>query len=182
MSSGNPQPGGASAATAARRWALRERLRPREHDDPGRGDLRRVENTLLLLAFAVLAVATIADLVRQVHINQRLTADVRTWRTVTGHRYHNISLEQDLKGFSTREIACGNTSPGPPGSRPQVCLIVTGPVRRGLRSVRGGFYLPAYRPDMRENRYGCFGTGATLHMCALATPPGAPHGPLLRSK
>jgi hypothetical protein len=156
-------------------------LRPRDREDsspPTRGDLRRVETTLLVLAFLVLAAATVNDLARQVHVNDRLTADLRTWRTVTGHAYHNISIEQDLKGHTTREVLCGNTSPGPPGALPQVCLIVTGPIVHGLRAVHGGFYLLPYESDLRAHRYACFGAAAQEQLCGLPTPRGAPHAPL----
>jgi hypothetical protein len=156
---------------------LPERLRPREHDDsspPTRGDLRRVETTLLVLAFLVLAVATVNDLVREIHVNDRLTADLRTWRTVTAHDYHNISIERDLTGHTTRDVLCGNTAPGPPGALPQICLIVTGPVAHGLRSVHGGFYLPPYEPDLRAHRYACFGKAVREQLCGLP----APHAPL----
>ena len=158
---------------------LPERLRPREREDLGRGDLRRVETTLLVLVFLALAVATVRDVVRQLQINKRLTADLLTWRTVTGHYYHNLSLQQDLKTFSTREVVCGNTTPGPPGARPQLCLIMTGPIRHGRRSALGGFYLPPYVQDLRTNRYACFGTTTSENLCGLATPTGAPHAPIL---
>jgi hypothetical protein len=161
------------------RWErLPERLRPREKERRGRGDLRRVESTLLVLAFIVLAVATVNDLVLNVHENDRLTADLRTWRTVTGHDYHNISIEQDLTRRTTRDVLCGNTSPGPPGALPQVCLIVTGPTVHGVRAVHGGFYLPPYLPNKRQNRYACFGTAVREGLCVLPTPPGAPHAAL----
>jgi hypothetical protein len=162
------------------RWSwLPARLRPRSREAPGRGELRRVENTLLVLALLLLTVATVYDVARQVRINHRLTADIRTWRLLTGHDYHNVSLQQDLRSFTTTEVVCGNTSPGPPGSKPQICLIVTGPIRGGLRSAKGGFYLPPYVQNIRADRYGCFGTAARASMCGLATPAGAPHGSVL---
>jgi hypothetical protein len=162
------------------RWErLPERLRPRESERRGRGDLRRVESTLLVLAFVVLAVAVVNDVVEQVHVNERRTADLRTWRAVTGHEtYKNISIEQDLKHHTTRDVLCGNTSPAPPGTTPQVCLIMTGPTVHGRRAARGGFYLPPYFPDKRENRYACFGTAVSEELCGLPTPPGAPDEPL----
>lgn len=158
--------------------SVAERLRPRDTERQGRGDLRRVESTLLALAFVVLAVAVVNDLVQQVHVNERLTVDLRTWRAVTGRNYHNISIERDLKGHTTRDVLCGNTYPAPPGTAPQVCLIVTGPTVHGVREARGGFYLPPYFPDKREDRYACFGTAAREDLCGLPTPPGAPAEPL----
>ncbi len=168
-------------ALGRRGWErLPERLRPREHEDRGRGDLRRVEGTLLVLAFILLAVATINDVVLQTRVNTRLTADLHTWRVLTGNNYHNISAEQDLKYHTTRDVLCGNISPGAPGIRTQICLIMTGPIAHGERAVHGGFYLPPYRPDVRENRYACFGTAAAAHLCSMATPPGAPKALVLR--
>lgn len=167
---------------AATGWGrLPPGLRPREHERRGRGDLRRVESTLLVLAFVVLAVATVNDVVREVHVADRLTVDLRTWRIVTGHDYKNISIEQDLRGHTTRDVLCGNTASGPPGTLPQVCLVVTGPTVRGVRAARGGFYVLPYFPDKRENRYACFGTAVGEGLCGQPTPPGAPDEPLSTS-
>ena len=61
----------------------------------------------------LLAIATVNDVVRQTHINQRLIADLRTWRAYTGHDYKNVAIEQQLLGPTTkREVVCGNTTPG----------------------------------------------------------------------
>jgi hypothetical protein len=171
--------GAATEVEPGGRWErLPKRLRPRDTERQGRGELRRVESTLLALAFVVLAVAVVNDLVQQVHVNERLTVDLRTWRAVTGRNYHNISIEQDLKGHTTRDVLCGNTFPAPPGTAPQVCLVITGPTVRGVRAAKGGFYLPPYFPDKREDRYACFGTAVSEDLCGLPTPPGAPDEPL----
>jgi hypothetical protein len=173
-----------SAAPAASpvppdRWQrLPEWLRPRDTERRGRGDLRRVESTLLVLAFLLLAVAVVNDVVRQVHVNERLTVDLRTWRTITGNDLKNISIEQDLVHYTTRDVLCGNLGAGPPGTQPQVCLIVTGPTVRGMRAAKGGFYLPPYFQDKRPNRYACWGTAVRESLCGLPTPPGAPSEPL----
>ncbi len=170
----------AAAPTAgAGRWSrLPEPLRPRERERGGRGDLRRVESTLLALAFVLLAVATVNDVVLQTHTATRITADLRTWRTLTGRDYHNISVEQDLETHTTRDILCGNVVPGPPGALPQICLIMTGPIVRGMRAAHGGFYLPRYTPDKRAYRYACFGSAAHADLCGARTPPGALHAPI----
>ncbi|MGH2853281.1 MAG: hypothetical protein ACRDLF_03705, partial [Solirubrobacteraceae bacterium] len=168
----------ASTAESGGRWErLPERLRPRERERRGRGDLRRVESTLLVLALLVLAVATVNDLVREVHVNERLTADLRTWRAVagrayTGHAEKNISIEQDLQGYTTRDVLCGNIYPAPPGTAPQVCLVVTGPTVHGVRAAKGGFYLPPYLEDVRADRYACFGTAVGEDLCGEPTPQG----------
>jgi hypothetical protein len=136
---------------------------------PGRWEPRRaIETTLLVLVAILLVLATAHDVSRQIKVNHRLTADLVTWRALTGHDYHNLRLEQDVKGFSTREVVCGNVSPGPPGARPQMCLVIRGPVVGGRRSSHGGYRLPAYVPDLRRHRYGCFGSALSEHLCEPA--------------
>jgi hypothetical protein len=124
--------------------------------------MRLIETTLLVLVGVLLAVATGNDVVRQTHVNHRLIADLRTWRAYTGHEYHNLSIEQELLGptSSQREVICGNTSPGAPKARTQLCLAIWGPVVDGRRRVHGGWYLPAKAEDLRAKRYGCFGPAA----------------------
>jgi hypothetical protein len=171
--------GAAPSIEPGSRWErLPGRLRPRASERRGRGDLRRVESTLLVLAFLLLAVAVVNDVVEQVHVNERLTVDLQTWRAVTGHNYKNVSIEQDLEHHTTRDVVCGNTWPAPPGTTPQACLIMTGPTVHGRRAANGGFYLPPYFPDKPEYRYGCFGTAVSEELCGLPTPPGAPDEPL----
>lgn len=121
--------------------------------------VRLVETTLLVLVGIVLAAATVNDVVRQTGINQRLIADLKTWRQYTGHDYHNLSIDQELLGAnSKREVVCGNTSPAAPKATTQVCLAIWGPVVDGRRTVQGGWYLPAnVEFDVRADRYGCFG-------------------------
>jgi hypothetical protein len=127
--------------------------------------VRLIETTLLVLVGVLLAAAMINDVVRQTHVNQRLVADLRTWRTYTHHDYHNISIDQETLGLdSQREVLCGNTSPGPPGSRTQICLAIWGPVVNGKRTVHGGWYLPPYKADLPADRHGCFGS-AGAGMC-----------------
>jgi hypothetical protein len=156
-----------AAPPPEQRFAARlpEWARPRAVEPRGSGRMRLVETTVLLLAGLLLAVATVNDVVRQTHINQRLVVDLHTWRTVTGHDYHGQSVEQDIYGHSTREVICGNTSPGAPKARVQLCLTITGPVARGLRSVHGGWYLPPRVEDLRAYRYGCFGTAIAQGRC-----------------
>jgi len=140
-------------------WArLPSWLRPRSAERSGSGRTRLVETTLLVLAGLLLAIATVNDVVRQTHVNQRLIADLRTWRSYTGHDYHNLSISQQVLGeASRREVVCGNTSPGTPKERTQLCLAIWGPVVDGRRTVHGGWYLPAKAEDERADRYACFG-------------------------
>jgi hypothetical protein len=144
------------------RWRrLPEWLRPRTVELAGTGSVRLVETTLLVLAFVLLAVATVNDVGRQVSVNHRLIADLRTWRHYTGHDYHNVTIDQQTLGVaSQREVLCGNTSPGGPEARTQICLAIWGPVVGGLRTVHGGWYLPPHSVDLPGNRQGCFGPAA----------------------
>jgi hypothetical protein len=128
---------------------------------------RLIEITVLVLIGVLLAVATVRDVVLQTEVNHRLVADLATWRAYSGHDYHNLTTEQDIKHHTTREIVCGNTSPGAPKARTQLCLILTGPVAHGRRAVRGGYYLPPRLLfDVRSARYGCFGTAVGEGLCA----------------
>jgi hypothetical protein len=143
-------------------------LRPRAVESPGTGRGRLIELTLLVLAGLLLAVATVNDVVQQTHVNHRLIADLHTWREYTGHDYVNLSTAEDIYGHTTRDIVCGNTSPGPPGERTQLCLQLTGPVRAGRRAARGGWYLPPKTEDEAALRYGCFGSAKLEHRCGPA--------------
>jgi hypothetical protein len=154
--------------------------RPRDSERPGLGSLRLAETTILILVALLLAVATVNDLVQQTHVNHRLVADLRTWRLATGHNYHNLSIQQDVKGHTTRDTVCGNVTPGGPKERAQVCLVLLGPVLSGGRSASGGYYLLAQTVDGRRSRYGCFGAAAEAGLCGLKKPPfGAPPAPPL---
>jgi hypothetical protein len=138
---------------------LPEPLRPRSSERPGRGELRLIESAVLILVGLLLATAVVADVVRQAGVNHRLVADLRTWRTYTHHDYKNVGTDTELLGVTTqRDVVCGNDSPGPPKERAQICLVVTGPTRGGVRAVSGGWYLPPGNDfDVRSERYGCFG-------------------------
>ncbi len=149
------------------RWdRLPEWLRPRDRERPGAGRSRHlIEVTLLILAGLLLAVATVNDVVDQTHVNHRLIADLRTWRQYTGHDYKNVSTEQDLYGHTTKDVVCGNTTPGPPKERVQLCLQLTGPVIDGRRAAHGGWYLPPKTEDEPAARYGCFGSATPARYC-----------------
>jgi hypothetical protein len=138
----------------------------RARDPEGSRQLRLVETTVLLLVALLLVIATVNDVVQQTHVNHRLVADLRTWRAYTGHDYHNLSTGKDFSGRnSTREVVCGNTKPGGPKARIQLCLVIEGPVARGVRHVAGGWYLPAGVDDVRSYRYGCYGAARSEGRC-----------------
>jgi hypothetical protein len=132
--------------------------------------VRLIETTVLVLVGLLLAGATVNDVVRQTHVNQRLIADLRTWRTRTGHDYHNLTVEQTVFGERNQtEVVCGNTSPGAPKTHIQLCLAIGGPAVDGRRTVRGGWYLPANtEEDLPRDRYGCFGP-ISAGMCPSAS-------------
>jgi hypothetical protein len=158
-------PSGPEAAESAFGARLPAWMRPRESEEPGQGRTRLVETTLLVLVGLLLAIATIDDVVLQTHVNHRLIADLRTWRSYTGHDYKNLAVDQDQVGHSTRDIVCGNTAPGAPKARIQLCLLMTGPVHGGRRAVHGGWYLPPQSEDVRKARYGCFGSATAGGFC-----------------
>jgi hypothetical protein len=173
-----------SARSAQPRSGLAQRLpewaRPLEQERHGLGSRRLAETTILVLVGLLLAIATVADVLKQTHVNHRLVADLRTWREVTGHNYHNVATEQDVKGHTTRDTACGNVSPGGPRERAQVCIVLVGPIVSGRREVSGGYYLPAKTEDTSHSRYGCFGVATSAGLCGLKRPPaGSPPAPPL---
>jgi hypothetical protein len=161
----------AHATPLKRSWQrLPAWLRPRDADrskigQPGGGRLWRLETVVLLLVGLLLAIATVNDLVLSTHTNHRLVADLRTWRHYTAHNYKNVSSEQDIRNHTTTDVVCGNTAPGPPKGRIQLCLQVTGPTVHGLRAARGGWYLPPKAENLRHYRYGCFGPPKQQGVC-----------------
>ena len=142
-------------------------LRPRDEEQRGLGQLRLVETTVLVLAALVLVTATIYDLGRQTRVNVRLRADLRTWRQYTGYRYSETSVDTNVLGLtSQREVVCGGTTPGKLEQRTELCLMIWGPTRDGVRQVHGGWYLPVHAEvDEPLLRYGCFGLAARERFC-----------------
>ena len=154
------------ATPAATGWQwLAPALRPIDSEQPGSGRLWRVETIVLLLLGVLFTIAIVNDVVLGTHTNHRLVADLRTWRSYTGHDYKNVSTEQDIDNHTTTDVVCGNTVPGPPKERVQICLQMTGPVVHGERRARGGWYLPPKAEDLHHYRYGCFGTTKAQGAC-----------------
>ncbi len=156
---------GTAGEISQRLQRLQPRLRPREREAPGSGRQWRIESIVLVLVGVLLAVATVNDVVLGTHTNHRLVADLRTWREYTGNNYKNVSTEQDARGHTTTDVVCGNTTPGPPKERIQICVQMTGPVVHGRRAARGGWYLPPKAEDLRRYRYGCYGTTKAQEAC-----------------
>lgn len=166
------------------RW--RKRLAPREGDAGGRGRLYRPETIILALVALVFTVATIYDVVRQVHISNRLHADLVSWEAITGRHDRHAIIETDAKTYTTRDVVCGRTAASTPSAPAVVCLIFQGPVAAGRRHAFGGYYVlktgkrKQTVKDVARFRYGCFGDAtAQGYRCEAAVPPGAPDQPPL---
>jgi hypothetical protein len=169
----------ASTAQEPLRW-LPQWARPLDREKRGLGSLRLAETTVLILLGVFLAVATVNDVVQQTHVNHRIEADDATWRADTHHDYHEITTEQDVKTHTTRDVVCGNVSPGGPDEHTQICLVMVGSVRSGLREVSGGYYLAPETVDVARHRFACFGEPAHAGLCGLRTAPvGSPPTPAL---
>jgi hypothetical protein len=138
-------------------------LAPREHDSTGRR-VWRVETVALILVGLLLAVAAINDIFWSVNSSAQFVADQSTWRHYTGRDYYNVSAGALVVGRSP-DISCANSTPGPPGERTQICLLIDGAIVHGRRSVVGGWRLPARTGDFPAERYDCFGEGATRSLC-----------------
>jgi hypothetical protein len=168
---------------AAARWPALERglaklpawLRPQEREDrsarPARRR-RRIEAIVLVVVAALVSVATVYDLTREVKVDDRLTADIETWRHLTGIPDEEVSIEQDLASYSTVDTACGSIAESKKWVSARVCVMMDGPVVGNGRHVMGGFDLPPNVPIGPHDRYDCFGSPVSEHFCGWATPPG----------
>ncbi len=158
---------------------LPEPIRPRARDRESHRR-RRVEMIVLVVVAIVLAVGTIYDATRAVGIDYRLSADIETWRQITGIPLKEVSIEQDMKHFTKHDVACGNIpeagkhGEGKPGARTQLCLVMIGPIVKGRRETHTGFFVPPKESDQSVTRYGCFGSPMTRYPCEGAKPAGAP--------
>lgn len=159
---------------------LPERLRPRDDDHGGRGRLYRVETIILAIVALIFTAATVSDLVRTVHISDRLHADLVSWSAITGHRDRHAIVEEDPKTYTTRDVVCGTTAASTQ-TVADVCLIFQGPVKAGRREATGGYYLLRFGrhksrvEDLARYRYACFGDATALrYRCKAIPPPGAP--------
>jgi hypothetical protein len=139
-------------------------LAPREDGSVSKR-LWRIETVLLVALGLFLAIASLNDLVWTVNDNRRLVADQMTWRHYTHRDYYNVSATPLVVGQPT-DLSCANASPGPPGERTQICILIAGPIKDGRRTVTGGFRLPARTGDFAANRYDCYGAAVTQHLCS----------------
>lgn len=173
---------GTSRWPALERWLSRlpAWLQPRDSDDDQstRSGRRRwrIETIVLLLLAATLTLAIVYDLTREVKVDDRLTADIETWRHVTGISDEEVAVEEDLASYSTVDTACGNLVESKTKVSVRLCVMMEGPVNGNRRKAVGGFYLPPYLPIGPYDRYGCFGSTVREHFCTYATPLAMPSG------
>jgi hypothetical protein len=125
----------------------------------------RLETAILVALGLFLAIASINDLAQTVNDNTRLVADQQTWRHYTHRDYFNVTAAPLVVGQPI-DLSCADATPGPPGERTQICLLITGPIRDGRRSVVGGFRLPARTGNFPQYRYSCYGEAVGQHLCA----------------
>ncbi len=138
-------------------------LRPREREVENRL-LARIETAVLLAAAVLLAVVAFNDIFWTVQDAGVLVSDQQTWRHYTGRDYFNVSAGR-LVFNEPIDVSCANSSPGRPGARTQICLIMHGPAVGGLRHVIGGWRLAPHTGDFARNRYACFGAARTTSLC-----------------
>lgn len=165
---------------ALERWLSRlpSWLRPADSEDQARpaGRRRRIEAIVLIVVAALISVGTVYDLTREVKVDDRLTADIETWRHVTGIHDEEVAVEQDLASYSTVDTACASLHESKKLVRSRICVMLDGPIVGNERHVMGGFYLPPYLPLGPNDRYGCFGSPVDEHFCTWAIPPGLESG------
>lgn len=136
----------------------------------------KIETIVLLVVAALISVASVYDLTREVKVDDRLTADIETWREVTGIKDEEVAIEQDLATYSTRDTACGSIVESKSKPSDRVCVMLEGPVVNNRRKALGGFYLPMYLPIGPNDRYGCFGSTVGERFCTYGPRPGLPGG------
>lgn len=138
-------------------------LRPRDVDVSSRR-LWRIETVALALAGVVLFGVAFNDIFWSVQDAGVLVADQNTWRHYTGRDYYNVSAGR-LVFNQPIDVSCADATPGPPGERTQICLIMKGPAVDGVRTVIGGWRIPPREGDFARHRYECFGAARTKTIC-----------------
>jgi len=162
-----------TADTPGNRWSRLPRWaqpRPEAHGDPAGRDLRGIETALLIILGLVLAVAVVHDVVLQVRLNTRESADRTTWRAYE-HRYVKVLDVRTLE-HGTIDFVCLPSLTKTAAEREiRPCLMISGPIVNGHRTVDGGYFIPPKRADRYQYRYGCFGLPAQRQLCGLRSPP-----------
>jgi hypothetical protein len=163
-----------AAPTSRRRFAQRvpSWLAPRESTDKTlrRGPLWMYETFVLIVVGIVLSVAVIYDLSYDVGNDHRMAADVATWRLFVGQKPTTIWAHPVQLGHTT-DVSCGTVALGPAVNETQVCLLLVGPVRNGLRRIYGGWQLAWGLSDHTGYRFACFGSVVNTHWCPRPRRP-----------
>jgi hypothetical protein len=123
-----------------------------------------LETTALVLVGVMLAVAVIYDLALDVGNDHRIAADEATWTRFTGLKPVTIWAKPVSLGQTT-DISCGSVAIGPHVRETQVCVVLVGPVRNGLRTVFGAWQLRWGVADHRADRFGCVGGAVSPKWC-----------------
>ena len=127
--------------TAERGWQrLPPRLRPRDAERPGSGRLWLVETIVLLLVGLLLAIATVNDVVLRRTSTTASSPTCARGAPTPATTTRTSRPNRTSAHHTTTDVVCGNTTPGPPKERTQICLQMTGPVvarapRRARRLV-----------------------------------------------
>jgi hypothetical protein len=153
-----------AAPTSRRRFGqlVPSWLAPRESTDKTlrRGPLWMYETFALIVIGIVLIVAVLYDVSYDVGNDHRMAADVATWRQFVGQKPTTIWAHPVVLGH-TEDVSCGTVALGPSATETQVCLLLVGPVRDGLRTIAAGWQLPWGDSDHSYDRFACFGPAAS---------------------
>lgn len=150
------------------RWAA---PRAQGDRDPAGRDVRAIETTIMVLIGLLLAVAVTYDVVLQVRLNTRETADRATWRAYEHVSYVKTRLDVRTLEHGTTDFVCRSTSTVATQIAHQVrqCLMISGPTVNDRRQIDGGYYLAPKASDRFLYRYGCFGLPAERKLCGAAS-------------
>jgi len=145
--------------------------RPQRERDPASRDVRTIESTILVLIGLLLAVAVVYDVVHQVRLNTRESADRATWRTFA--HVSDVKTRLDVRTLErgTTDFVCRSTSTVAAIAAHQLrlCLMISGPIVDGRRHIDGGYYIPPQTSDRYAYRYGCFGLPAQRALCGASS-------------
>ncbi len=154
--------------------------RPQADRDPASRDVRAIETAILVLIGLLLAVAVVYDVVLQVGLNKRESADRATWRAFAHVADPKTRLDVRTLEHGTTDFVCRSTTTvvALQPSQVRLCLMISGPTVAGRRQVDGGYYIPAKRRDSYSYRYACFGLPAERSLCGAANAAAAASAPL----
>lgn len=149
--------------------------RPQGERDPASRDVRSIETVIIVLIGLLLAAAVVYDVVLQVRLNTRESADRATWRAY--EHVTNVKTRLDVRTLEhgTTDFVCRSTTTVASQALHQVrlCLMIGGPTVNDRRQISGGYYIPPKASDRFLYRYGCFGLPAQRKLCGAPTAAAA---------